>query len=341
MHILLATILAAPIHLNSNPNYCLGTASNATSPGTAVQLHTCNGGKSQDWSVGTAAASAAAPSSNPAPAASAPSTQAGVASSLVDPNTPAKSGYHAVFSDEFDGAQLDLTKWNLACDGSGGGNNELQYYLPFPANHFLGNSNLTIRVVKQSFLGQQYTSAKLNTLGSFDFTYGWVEARIKVPRGQGLWPAFWTLPKDNLYGQWPTSGEIDIMEILGGAPNQLYGTAHFGPAWPNQLQLGGQHDLSGVDYSQDFHTFAVDWQTDHIDWYVDGIKYFTVASTDGNWQTGAQGAAPSTAAGGWPFNLPNYVILNMAMGGQWPGAPDASITQADLVVDYVRVYQKN
>lgn len=325
MYLLLAALLSLPIHFTADPNYCIDVPSGIATGGAKLQLWKCNGTPAQDFSM--------------TPATSTPATPAPVASTLVDPATPAKDGYHAVFSDEFNAATLDLTKWNLLTDGSGGGNNEQQYYLPFPANHFVSGSNLTIRVKKQSFLGQPYTSAKLTTMGLFDFTYGWVEARIKVPKGQGLWPAFWCLPKDYLYGQWPTSGEIDIMEILGGDPGKLYGTAHFGAAWPNQLQLGGQQTATaGTDYSQDFHTFAVDWQTDHITWYLDGVAYYTMRNTDGNWQTGNQGAVPSKD---WPFNIPNYVILNMAMGGQWPGAPDASITQGDMLIDYVRVYQAN
>lgn len=342
MYILLATILAAPIHLNSNPNYCLGTSGNGTSPGVAVQVHTCNGGPSQDWSVGTTATPAAAPPSNPAPTASAPSTQAGVASSLVDPNTPAKSGYHAVFSDEFNGAQLDLTKWNLECDGSGGGNNELEYYIAFPQNHFLQNSNLTIRAVKGAFLNQQWTSAKLTTKGLFDFQTGYVEFRAKIPNGQGAWPALWAMPKDMIYGAWPTSGEIDIMEILGGDPGKLYATLHYGKPWPNQQQIGGVSTATpGTDYSQDFHIYAVDWQTDHMDFYIDGAKYFTVNATDATWGTGVQGAASSTAPNGWPFNQPFYLIMNLAVGGAWPGAPDPKYSSFDFVIDYARVYAKD
>lgn len=332
MYTLLAALLSLPVHPTSNPNYCLDIPNGNIVNNAKLQLYKCNGTAAQDFSAGDVKVDVSKP-----PSVSAPSKSA-----LVDASTPNKDGYHVAFSDEFTGGLLDLTKWNLECDGSGGGNNELQYYLPFPANHFLSNGNLTIRLLKGGFLGQQYTSAKLTTKGNFNFTYGWIEARIKVPQGQGLWPAFWTLPKDNLYGQWPTSGEIDVMEILGGEPGKLYGTAHFGPAWPNQKQLGQLKTATpGTDYSQDFHVYAVDWQPDHMDWYLDGVKYFTVKNTDGDWQTGNQGAVPSKADGGWPFNIPHYLLLNMAMGGNWPGAPDPSISQGDLIVDYVRVYQKN
>ena len=339
MILLIAALLAAPIHYAADHNFCLDVAGGKPGNNAKIQLYKCNQTAAQDFDVGQpAAAPAAAPTVTPLPPLSVPS--AAPRAGLIDSATPARDGYHVAYSDEFNGTALDLTKWNLACDGSGGGNNELEYYLPFPSNHFLSDGKLTIRVLKQPFLGQAYTSAKLTTLGIFDFTYGYFEARIKIPRGQGLWPAFWTLPKDNLYGQWPTSGELDAMEILGGEPGKLYGTAHFGPAWPNQKQLGGVKVATpGTDYSQDYHVYGVDWQADHIDWYLDGVKYYTVSKGDGDWQTGDQGAA--TSSDGWPFNIPHYVIFNMAMGGQWPGAPDPSITQGDLLVDWVRVYQKD
>lgn len=332
MYLLIAALLATPIHFSKNPNYCLDVSNGTAANNQKVQLYKCNGTAAQDFTLGDTPTVVTVPSN---PGVSSP------ASTLVDPGTPVKNGYHLVFSDEFDGSTLDLKKWNLMTDGSGGGNWELQYYVAMPDNHFLSDSKLTIRTLKKSYLGQQYTSAKLTTQGAFATTYGWIEARIKVPKGQGLWPAFWMMPKDSLYGQWPTSGEIDIMEILSGAPNQLYGTAHYGPAWPNQKQLGGQKNLSGVDFSQDFHVFAVNWTADHIDWYVDGELYFTMKDTDGDWQTASQGAPESTSPGKWPFDKPFYLILNQAMGGNWPGAPDPSITQGDLIIDYVRVYQAN
>lgn len=332
MYVLFAALLSLPIHPTSNPNFCIDIPNGAISNGVKLQLYKCNGTAAQDFSAGDVKVQVPTPTQTPTVSNT----------SLVDAATPKKAGYHVAFSDEFGSTNLDLTKWNLACDGSGGGNNELQYYLPFPANHFLSNGNLTIRVLKGGFLGQQYTSAKLTTQGIFDFTYGWIEARIKVPQGQGLWPAFWTLPKDMLYGQWPTSGEIDIMEILGGEPGKLYGTIHYGPAWPNQKQLSQLKTATpGTDYSQDFHVYAADWQPDHVDFYLDGVKYFTVNASDTQWYTDSQGAVPSTGPNGWPLNIPHYLLLNMAMGGQWPGAPDPSISQGDLVVDYVRVYQQD
>lgn len=339
MYLLLAALIASPIHFIPDPNYCIDVPNANAVNGAKIQLYRCNGKPAQEFDYVNPKVVTTSPVNSGSSTTVLPTASTG--SNLVDSATPAKAGYKLAFSDEFNGAKLDLTKWNLVCDGSGGGNNELQYYLPFPSTNFLKDGNLTIRVTKQGFLGQQYTSAKLTTAGIFDFTYGWIEARIKIPQGQGLWPAFWTMPKDMLYGQWPTSGEIDIMEILGGAPNQLFGTLHYGPAWPNQKQIGGQQTATpGTDYSQDFHTYAVDWQVDHIDFYVDGMKYYTVNATDvADWQTDNQGATRSTGPNGWPFNIPHYVILNMAMGGQWPGAPNPAITQGDMVIDYVRVYQ--
>jgi beta-glucanase (GH16 family) len=262
------------------------------------------------------------------------------ASNLVDPATPAKDGYTIAFSDEFNGTDIDLTKWNLVTDGSGGGNNELEYYTPFAANRSVANSVLTIKALKNTFLGRPWTSAKITTLGINDQTYGWIEARLKVPLGQGAWPAFWLMPKDSLFGQWPSSGEIDVMEILGGAPNLQHSTLHYGAAWPAQQQIGNTTTATpGTDYSQDFHIFAVDWQPDHMDFYVDNVKTFTVKSTDAQWLTDAQGAPKSTCSGAWPFCEPYYLIFNLAVGGSWPGAPDPTLSAFNYEIDYVRWYQ--
>jgi beta-glucanase (GH16 family) len=148
------------------------------------------------------------------------------------------------------------------------------------------------------------------------------------------------MPKDSLFGQWPTSGEIDIMEILGGAPDLQYTTLHYGPHWPNQKQIGQTTNATpGTNFAQDFHTFGVDWQPDHMDFYVDGHVVWSVKSTDAQWQTDDQGAKVSDCSGAWPFCKPYYLILNLAVGGAWPGAPDPKFTSFDYVVDYVRVYQ--
>jgi beta-glucanase (GH16 family) len=263
------------------------------------------------------------------------------ASSTVDATTPAKAGFVALWSDEFKGTALDLAKWSYTVDDLGGGNHELQYYVALPSNSFIADGNFVLRARKIDYMGRTWTSAKVTTLGTASFTYGYVEARMKVPQGQGMWPAFWMLPKDTTYGHWPTSGEIDIMEILGGNPNTLYGTLHYGQPWPKNEHLSGIKVMpAGTAFSDDFHVYGVDWQEDHIDWYLDGERYATIKATDKQWQTGAQGSPPSTAPGGWPFNKPFYMILNLAVGGDWPGAPDPALTGGELVVDYVRAYQR-
>lgn len=332
MLFLLSAIVATTIHIAGDSNYCVDIPGGEFKNGKNVQLYECNGSPAQDFMLLETGETQPTP---PTKVTTGPA-------SLADPSTPAKDGYFLAFSDEFDGDTLDLTKWNLITDGSGGGNSENEYYLSFPANHQVAKGYLTIHAQKQSFLGQSWTSAKLTTMGRFDFLYGYVEARIKIPSGQGAWPAFWALPANNLYGQWPTSGELDIMEILGGDPGHLYTTVHYGPAWPNQKQLGKTTTATpGTDYSQDYHVYAMDWQQDHIDFLLDGTTVFTVKSTDAQWQTDAQGAAASTASGAWPFAERFYLILNMAVGGNWPGAPNPALSAFDMSVDYVRVYTAN
>lgn len=340
MILLFMALLGAPIHVTSNPDMCIDIPSGDAAPGAKLQLWNCNGTPAQDFTVENAVIKAPAPAPAPAPVngSSSNSTQY----SMVDPGSPQKDGYHLIFSDEFDGKSLDLTKWNLITDGSGGGNNELEYYVPFAPNHYLKNSLLTIHAQQQSFMGKPWTSAKLTTQGTFDFTFGYVEWKAKIPNGQGAWPALWLMPKDNLYGVWPTSGEIDVMEILGGNPSTLYGTLHYGKPWPNQQQIGGQSVAqAGTDYSQDFHTYGVDWQQDHMDFYVDGKVYYTVKSSDATWGTDVQSGVASTGSNGWPFSDPFFLIMNLAVGGAWPGAPDPKYSSFDFQIDYVRVYARN
>lgn len=335
MLLLVAALLAAPIHYSADPNFCIDVANGTAQNNQKIQLYRCNGSKAQNFDVVPLGATSPVPA--PVPVTGAKPSDA----SQVDAATPQKAGYHVAFSDEFTGTALDLTKWNLIVDGSGGGNNEEEFYTPFPANHTVADGLLTIHAKRGSFLGMPWTSAKLNTLGLFDFTYGYIEARLKVPQGQGAWPAFWMMPKDSLWGIWPTSGEIDIMEILGGAPNQQHTTLHFGKNWPNQEQIGGTVTATpGTDFSQDFHTYGVDWQPDHMDFYLDGKIVYSVKSTDAQWHTDAQGAPASSCSGGWPFCEPFYLILNLAVGGAWPGPSDPTRAAFDFAVDWVRVYQK-
>jgi beta-glucanase (GH16 family) len=243
-------------------------------------------------------------------------------------------GWTLVWQDEFDGPNIDMSKWSHEVNGSGGGNNELQYYTARTNNSFIENGNLVIQALEESYTGpdgqRDYTSARLRTLNKGDWTYGRFEARMKLPYGQGLWPAFWMLPTDWVYGGWAASGEIDIMEIVGDEPDILHGTIHYHGGWPDNQYSGGSYALPTGDFSDDFHVFAIEWEYGEIRWYIDGIHYHTETS----WDTTASGA-PFPA----PFDERFHILLNVAVGGNWPGSPDGStVFPQRMTVDYVRVY---
>ncbi len=240
-----------------------------------------------------------------------------------------------VWSDEFNAVQLDPEVWFFESgDGSqygipGWGNNELQYYLP--ANASLENGLLTIEARSESTNGFNYSSARINTRDRFAFRYGRIEARIRLPGGQGLWPAFWLLPQDDdHYGTWAASGEIDIMEAvnLGGAGgNQVYGTIHYGGPSPANV-FSGESYLVPADATAEFHTYAIEWDVAEIRWYVDDVLY----SMRNTWYSSG-GPFPA------PFDRPFYILLNVAVGGNFPGNPDAStVFPVTMEVDWIRVY---
>jgi beta-glucanase (GH16 family) len=239
-----------------------------------------------------------------------------------------------VWSDEFDAAQLDPEVWFFE-SGTGSqygltdwGNNELQWYLEDSAE--LSNGRLLITARQESQQGKSYTSARLHTRDRFAFRYGRIEASMRLPAGQGLWPAFWMLPQDDTYGGWAASGEIDIMEAinLGAAGgNNVYGTLHHGGAWPNNTSSGSSY-LVPSDATAEFHTYALEWDATEMRWYVDGALY----AMQNAWSTPAA-AFPA------PFDEPFYILFNVAVGGNWPGVPDGStVFPVTMEVDYVRVY---
>ena len=239
-----------------------------------------------------------------------------------------------VWADEFDGAAVDPGKWEFQTGTgtayglpAGWGNNELQYYQE--ANATVAGGMLTITARRESVGGRSYTSARLRTLGRAAWSHGRFEMRARMPLGQGLWPAFWMLPTDTRYGGWAASGEI--MEYLGHEPERIHGTIHYGAPWPNNSFSGNTYDLPGGGrFDDDFHVFAVEWQRGQIRWYVDDVLY----ATQTEWFSTA---APYPA----PFDVDFHLLLNLAVGGNFPGPPnDSTSFPQELVVDYVRVYQQ-
>jgi len=232
------------------------------------------------------------------------------------------AGYRLVWHDEFDGPAIDQTMWNFEIDGNGGGNNELEYYTARPQNAYIDSGKLVIQALKEDYAGKSYTSARMNTSGNADWTYGRFEIRAKLPYGQGLWPAIWMLPTDWVYGGWPASGEIDIMEVLGNEPNKLYGTIHYGSSPATHQQSGGTYVLPQDTFAGGYHVFAIEWDTTGFRWSVDGTQYFSTLH-------------------GSPFDRRFHMMLNVAVGGNWPGSPDAYTTfPQKMYVDYVRVFAK-
>ena len=243
-----------------------------------------------------------------------------------------------VWNDEFDGpngAAVDSNKWSFDIGGKGWGNNELETYTRRAANADLEGGMLVITALKETFTGpdnitRNYTSARLLTRNKFSQAYGRFEARIKIPSGQGIWPAFWMLGNNIDAVHWPNCGEIDIMENIGREPSIVHGTFH-GPGYSGGNGIGATYTLPGGQrFSDDFHTFAVEWEPKVMRFYVDGLLYKTRTPAD----------LPSGTS--WVFDHPFFIILNVAVGGGWPGNPDATtVFPQRMLIDYVRVYQRS
>ena len=275
---------------------------------------------------------------------------------------PTPPTWKLTWSDEFEGKEIDKAKWDFDLSNgfynydanqwiSGWGNNELQYYTREPDNAFVKEGALHIRAVKESSNGCGYTSARLKTRkrdGSalFNQKYGKFEFRAKLPTGKGVWPALWMLPQDDKYGSWASSGEIDVMEARGQEPNKVLGTLHYGSRWPLNANTGKDYVFPKEGTIADFHTYAIEWEPGEISWFVDGNKY----STQSFWWSsskveGGKGAKPGKEAdlNPWPapFDQPFYLVMNVAVGGKFLGNPDKTTSfPAEMVVDYVRVYEK-
>ena len=262
---------------------------------------------------------------------------------VQDPGTaagkePSTAGWKLVWRDEFnapDGSPIDAAKWNVEEGGNGWGNNELETYTGRHNNVEQRGGNLEITARREDFTGKdgiakQYTSARVNTQGKFAQKYGRVEARIKLPAGgQGVWPAFWMLGEAPAAVKWPDMGELDIMEQIGKEPGTVHGTLH-GPGYAADSQMGAPFNLpAGKAFSDDWHVFAVEWEPAAIRFYVDGTLYATETRAD----------MPDGAT--WAFDHPFFLILNLAVGGAWPGAPDATTKlPATMQVDWVRVWER-
>jgi beta-glucanase (GH16 family) len=272
--------------------------------------------------------------------------------------TPPPAGYALVWSDEFeaaDGSAPDRSKWTYDLGGGSWGNNELESYTDRPQNVQIKGGKLVITAQKETYAGldgvkRNYTSARLKTKGLFAQAYGRFEARIKIPAGQGMWPAFWMLGEDIDTAGWPKCGEVDIMENIGKEPGQVHGSLHGPDSVKETSDLTASFTLpGGQKFADDFHVYAVEWEPGEVRFYVDSMQYatFTAVSRAAGVPREFQvpwdyrySAWPTD--GTWVFDHPFFLILNLAVGGDWPGPPDdTAVFPQHMLVDYVRVYKKN
>ena len=229
-----------------------------------------------------------------------------------------------IWHDEFNESAPLQENWYIDINDYGGGNQELQYYTDRTENVHIKDGMLHIVGLREDYLTREYTSARLTTQDAW--TYGRFEIRAKLPEGQGIWPAIWLISDTEPYGSWPTSGEVDIMEMLGHEPNIIYGTLHYTNPQSEHAQFQGAATLSPGE----FHTFALEWDENEFRFFVDGEQYFTVDAWDSD-----VGAFPA------PYDQPFNIIVNLAIGGTWPGSPNEdTIFPQDFLIDYVRVYQR-
>ena len=242
-----------------------------------------------------------------------------------------KRNWVLTWSDEFNGLAEELpdtSKWNFNVGtGSGGwGNQELQYYTDRSKNASMdGEGNLVITAYRESYAGSPFTSARINTQGLFEQKYGRFEARLKTPYGPGLWPAFWMLGSTITTEPWPQCGEIDIMELRGQQPNIINGTLH-GPGYSGGNPISQSYAMPDNRFDTDYHLFAVEWDEEKIDFFVDDYLYQRIESDD--------------VSGEWVYDNPFFIILNVAVGGNYVGFPtEQTPFPQKMIIDYVRVYQ--
>jgi len=243
---------------------------------------------------------------------------------IVQP-TPTKT-WVIVWQDEFDGSDINSSNWSFDIGSlyGGWGNNELEYYTSRTQNAYVENGNLIIQALKEDYNGYSYTSARLKSINKIYFKYGKIEAKIKLPYGQGIWPAFWMMGQT---GIWPSCGEIDIMEMIGGGigrDNKCYGTVH----WDDNghMYSGGNISLTWPEiFADDYHIFGIEWNEEKIKWFLDNTLYYETDITN----------AYMTE-----LHQEFYILLNIAVGGNWPGAPDATtVFPQKMYIDWIRWYQ--
>ena len=234
-----------------------------------------------------------------------------------------------VMQDDFDtDGVLDNSIWgyDIGTGENGWGNNELEYYTDRTENISVENGILIITAKKESFEGSSYTSARISTKGKFEQAYGRFEARIRLPYGQGMWPAFWLLGDESNAAVWPKFGEIDIMEYRGQDPTTVLGGVH-GPGYSRGLAITKSYCLENDRFDTGFHVFGIEWGPEYINYYVDDVLYNQIT--------------PANVPGEWVFDHPFYIIINLAVGGDFVGPPDTeTIFPQSMLVDYVRVYKK-
>lgn len=247
-------------------------------------------------------------------------------------DTTGLDGYTLIWNDEFDGTSIDLSKWEHEVNATGGGNNELQYYTARPENSFVKDGELHIVAQQGEYTSEgetrYYTSARMRTANKGDWTYARIDVRAKIPFGQGTWPAIWMLSTDWQYGGWPASGEIDIMEHVNSG-SQIHGSVHT-EAYNHRIGTQKTAQINAADADKNFHVYSVEWTENEIIVLLDNVEYFTFSNDGkGDYTT-------------WPFDKRFHLIMNVAIGGDWPGNPTTeTIFPKEMIVDYVRVYKKD
>lgn len=226
-----------------------------------------------------------------------------------------------VWSDEFSISPLDPSVWNYELGGGGWGNNELETYTNLTDNVHIDSGYLHITATNPSV--NDYRSGRITTMGKKEFTHGRIVIRAKLPEGKGIWPALWMLGSNFSTAGWPSCGEIDMMELLGDNPSTVYGTVH-GNQGGHQSQ-GGSYSLPGGKFTDSFHIFTLIWAPNHFQWLVDNNSYLSIGKGQVSY---------------FPFDLPQFFIFNVAVGGNWPGPPNGNtIFPQNMIIDYIRVYQ--